>query len=121
MSGVAFDGLNDIATFKLAGASLFVRGTDEGIPVKVSAAQTVAKCADTNDFDGVLETIDHDNAYGAVKLRGFKSVKYSGAAPTPGYNILVADGAGKVKTAATGKKYLIADVDTTATTVTILL
>lgn len=119
MAKVSFEGIKDVATFKLAAG--FVRGTDEGIPVKVSAAQTVAKCADTNDFDGVLETIDHGNGYGAVRLRGTKTLVYSGTAPTPGYAILVADGTGKVKTAASGKKYLIVDVDTTASTATILM
>ena len=121
MYGISFDGLKDVATFKLAVASAFVRGTDEGIPVKVSAVQTVAKCVDTEDFDGVLETIDHDNAYGAVKLKGFKTLVYTGDAPAAGNVILVADGTGKVKTAVAGKKYLVVDVDTTAKTVTILV
>jgi hypothetical protein len=121
MYGISFEGVRDVATFKLAGASSFVRGTDEGIPVKVSAMQTVAKCADTEDFDGTLESIDHDNAYGAVKVKGFKTLVYSGDAPAAGNVILVADGTGKVKTAATGKKYLVVDVDTTAKTVTFLM
>ncbi len=119
MFGISFEGVMDVATFKLAAG--FVRGTDEGIPVKVSAAQTVAKCADTNDFDGVLETIDYGNGYGAVRLRGVKTLVYSGDAPAAGNTILVADGAGKVKTAVAGKKYLVLDVDSTAKTVTILM
>jgi hypothetical protein len=121
MNKVSFEGITDVATFKLAAASSFVRGTDEGIPVKVSAAQTVAKCANTNDFDGVLETIDHDNGFGAVRIRGVKTLVYSGDAPAAGMTVLVADGTGKVKTAETGKKYLVLDINTTAKTVTFLM
>ncbi|MCL2154051.1 MAG: hypothetical protein FWH53_00145 [Leptospirales bacterium] len=121
MDNISFVGIMNVATFKLNSTDNFKRGTDEGIPVKVSGLGTVSKCADDEGFDGILETIDRDKVCGAVSLRGFKTISYSGTAPTAGNVILVADGAGKVKTATTGQKYLVVDVDATAKTVTILI
>ena len=43
------------------------------------------------------------------------------AAPSVGYGILAADGAGGVKGAQSGESYLIVNVDTTAKTVCVLL
>ena len=121
MNQVAFDGIMDVATFKLNQADNLKRGTHEGIPVKVSGIGTVSKCADGDGFDGILETIDRDNVCGAVALRGFKTIPYSGTAPTSGNVFLVADGAGKVKTTTSGQKYLVVDVNATDKTVTFLL
>ena len=121
MDNVSFAGIMDVATFKLNPSDNFKRGTDEGIPVKVTGMGIVSKCANNDAFDGILETIDKDKFCGAVSLRGFKTLSYSDTAPAAGNVILVADGAGKVKTGTTGQKYLIVDADPTAKTVTILL
>ncbi|TAL31579.1 MAG: hypothetical protein EPN93_17440 [Spirochaetes bacterium] len=119
----SFDGIKDNATWKLAAG--IARGTDEGKVVKFSAAKTVAKCAAEDKILGVLETIDHDNAYGVVGQRGYKTVSYSGTAPTAGLETeLVANASGGVKTPATpgtGIKYLVVEVDTTATTLVLFL
>jgi hypothetical protein len=106
-------------------ASGIARGTDEGKVVKMSAAKTVNKCSAEDQFFGILETIDNDNAFGAVAQKGYKKVSYSGAAPTAGEDVeLVADAAGGVKTPVTpgtGRKYLVPEVDTANTTLTLFL
>ena len=56
-----------------------------------------------------------------VQYRGFVTLPYSGTAPSVGYGILAADGAGGVKGAQSGESYLIVNVDTTAKTVCVLL
>lgn len=121
MNSVSFDGLKDVATFELASASSFVRGIDEGTVVKVSAARTAAKCADGDNFHGVIETIDYDQLFGAVKLAGLVTVPYTGSDPAVGRTVLVANSTGGVKTAASGNRYLVVDVDTSAKTVTFML
>ncbi len=123
MFPIAFDGIQDNATWKLAAG--IERGRDEGKVVKFSSAETVALCSAENKILGVLETIDNDNAYGVVAQKGFKTVTYSGSAPSAGAEVeLVADANGGVKTpaeAGTGKKYLVPAVDSTAGTLVIYL
>ena len=110
---VSFDGIGDgLVTFMTGNA---VRGS----VVKVSAPGTVAACSAGDAFDGVAVFVDGE--YAGVRLDGFVTVKYSGAAPAVGRAVLTADAAGGVKTAENGDTYLVVDKDTTAKTVTIKL
>lgn len=112
---VSFHGIGQVcATFLGSGT--------EGQVVKVSSASTVAPCAAGDDFCGVA-VCAKDGAC-TVQVAGFVTLPYSGdAAPAVGYAMLSADGEGGVTAAETnaGREFLVADVDTAAETVTILL
>ena len=117
-----FNGIKDNATFKASGLT---RGTHEGFPVKIYGNGTVAKAAAEEKFFGIVETIDRANDYCSVAQNGYKYVPYTGTAPSAGIECeLVADGSGGVKTpatAGTGRKYLVASVDTSEKTLAIYL
>ncbi len=110
---VSFSGFNEnTATFKVSSA------ITAGKPVKISANNTVAACSDADAFCGFV--VSSDSKYASVQLGGVVTAPYTGTAPTVGYGILVSDGTG-VKSAETGKEYLILSVDSTAATVTFLM
>lgn len=118
---VCFDGVGQVcATFLDGGASA-------GQVVKITGRSTVGACSAGDRFCGVA--LQGRDGACAVQVRGFVTVGYSGTAPGLGDAVLCADGAGGVKTAAAaqegapaaGTSCLVADVDTTAKTVTILL
>lgn len=112
---IKFNGLmNEVATFKVA--SKITAGT----PVNVSANDTVAASASGAAFCGVAA--NYNNGLQGVQLRGYALLSYTSTAPTVGYSLLVANGAGGVKVDATnGKAYLVVNVDTTAKTVGVIL
>ena len=111
---VAFDGIGSvIATFltesDIAGGEV-VKLTDNG---------TVGLCAEGEAFCGVA--LPPREGAGAVQLRGFVTVSYSGTAPEVGPVTLAADGAGGVMTADSGVSALAVAVDEDEMTAVILL
>jgi len=110
---ISFEGVGQVcATFlcsKLA----------EGQVVKMKSGGTVGACSADDPFCGVALCCKDDAC--TVQVGGFVSVGYSGTAPAVGWSTLAADGKGGVKSAASGVTCLVADVDTTAKTVTIML
>lgn len=90
-----------------------------GYPCKISANDTVINAASGDAFCGVITGLRGTLA--TVQYAGFVTLPYSSTAPSVGYAILVADGSGGVKTAQSGKSYLVTNVNTTAGTVTVLL
>lgn len=115
---ISFNGIRDKATFT---ASSLTYGTDEGKVCKVTANQTVGLCADGNQFHGVIETIERDNAICVVRKTGYSTLDYTGADPGAGIVKFLADASGGIKVDATGQEYLVVDVDTTAKKVTLFL
>ena len=118
---VCFDGVGQVCATFLDG------GVEAGQVVKITGRGTAGKCSAGDSFYGVAL---HSRAGAcAVQVRGFVTVGYSGTVPGFGAAVLCADGTGGVKTAAaakegdpvTGTNCLVADVDTTAKTVTVLL
>ena len=110
---VSFGGFNEnTVTFKTENE---ITG---GTPVKMSASGTVEACASGEAFCGIA--IEGSNGYASVQLSGAVTLKYSGTAPEAGYAKLVSDGAG-VKSADSGREYLIVAVDESATTVTFII
>lgn len=110
---VSFKGFNEnAATFK----------TTEDIPtgkaVKISASDTVAPCADGENFCGFA--VDGGGGYACVQLCGTVKTGYTGTAPALGFDRLAASADG-VKTADNGREYLIFSVDADAETVTFLM
>ena len=101
---ISFNGFNEtILTFKAA-ASI-----DSGKPVKVSANETVALCADGNTFAGISRGY-RDGAVG-VQLSGYVELPYSGTAPALGLTAVCANGDGGIQ-AGNGRSVLVVKVDT---------
>ena len=109
---VSFHGIGQVCT-------TFLGDGTEGQVVKMSGKGTVAACSAGESFCGVALCAKDDAC--AVQVAGFVTVPYSGTEPAPGYAALAADGSGGVKIVESGREYLVADADTTAKTVTILL
>lgn len=97
-----------------AGASVTV-----GYPCHFTANDTVADSVAGADFSGVIAGIR--GGLVTVQYHGFVTLPYSGTAPTVGYTALAADGTGGVKTAASGRSYLVVHVDTAANTLGLML
>ncbi len=109
---VSFHGLRDtVATFEGAAGAL--------VPVKMSDSGKIIPAADGNVFCGI--TTAKGNEFVPVQLAGFVSAAYSGTAPTVGYVKLAADAAGGVKVNASGREYLVVEVNTDKKTVGFLL
>ena len=109
---VSFHGIGQVC-------ATFLGDGTEGQVVKMSGKGTVAACSAGDSFCGVALCAKGDAC--AVQVAGFVTVPYSGTEPAPGYAALAADGSGGVKIVESGREYLVADADTTAKTVTILL
>lgn len=90
-----------------------------GDAVMLSENATAVLPSSGENFCGVC-TDKRDN-YITVAMTGFAQTFYSGSAPTIGYNKLSADGNGKVKTGDSGREILVAEVDTTNKTISIIL
>ena len=90
-----------------------------GYPCQFTGNDTVANSAAGADFCGVIAGLRGSLA--TVQYHGFVTLPYSGTAPAVGYGILVSDGTGGVKTATSGRSYLIVHVDTAAKTLGLML
>lgn len=111
---VSFEGVGQVCATFLGGK------LTEGHVVKMTGNGTVGPCEADDAFCGAAICCKDDAC--TVQVGGFVTVGYTGTAPGVGRNTLAADGKGGVKTAGTGGvNCLVADVDTTAKTVTILL
>lgn len=110
---VSFEGVGQVCATFLGG------GLTEGQVVKMSDGGTVDACGAGDLFCGVALCCKDDAC--TVQVGGFVSVPYSGTAPAVGWHSLAADGNGGVKTASNGVNCLVADVDDTAKTATIML
>ena len=90
-----------------------------GYPCHFTDNDTVANSAAGTDFSGVIA--GERSGLVTVQYHGFVTLPYSGTAPAVGYGILVADGNGGVKTATSGRSYLVVHVDTAAKTLGLML
>lgn len=118
---VSFEGVKEDPTF----LSALTRGTDEDKVVKVSANKTVALCSASDNFIGVVKTIDKADKAAVVQINGFVTLDYTGTAPGLGFVALEANASGGVQVVATpalgDTYYWVVDVDTTNTKVTFWL
>ena len=113
---VSFNGYKEsLATFKAAS------GLTAGVPVKISANDTVDSCAAGDCFCGVANGVSR--GYASVQMSGFVTLGYTGATvPVVGYTTLAGDGNGGVEVAADGgRSMLVLQVDATAKTVGVML
>lgn len=113
---ISFEGIGETVVSFYNGESGAIGA---GTPVKMSGNGEVSACDNGDKFFGFAT--DGDNQYVAVQTTGFVMVKYTGTAPGVGFATLLADAAGGVKAAETGREYLVADVNTTDKTLVIML
>lgn len=92
-------------------ATFAAQGGESGKVCRVSGNGEVAVCAEGEDFCGVLEAVR--KGFAAVQLHGFVTLPYSGTAPALGYQALVADSNGGIKSGGT-REYLVVRVDEAA-------
>ena len=91
-------------------------GLKAGVPVAVSANDTVSAAGADAKFCGVSVNVN------GVQLSGVVTMPYTGTdAPAVGYAALASDGADGVKASTKGNTYLVLSVNTTAKTVSFML
>lgn len=103
-------------------ATFLGQGLSEGQMVKLSGGAAVAACGDGEAFCGAVAHCG-DGAC-SVQVKGFLTVGYSGTAPGAGPAALCGNGTGGVRASGEGDAETwcqVADVDTAAKTVTVLL
>lgn len=113
---VSFQGFNEgILTFET------LNKLKVGSPVCMQAnSGTVMDCLEDETFIGFV--VQSEERHAGVQVSGYIRVKYSGAAPVPGYRRLCTNNREGVKVSETnGRTYLVLDVDTKTTTVGLLL
>ena len=113
---VSFEGIGQVC------ATFLGSGLSEGQVVRMAGNGTVCACGDGESFCGVTLCCKDDAC--TVQVRGFVTVRYSGAAPGTGQASLCGNGQGGVRAAADadeGTQCLVVDVDAAANAVTILL
>lgn len=109
---VNFNGYGEnVATF-MADSSI----TEAGVPVKIIADGTVAKCEADDVFCGVCVGVR--NGYAAVQLSGYVTVSATEKIPV-GYQTLAASADGNVAVNASGRELLV--INSTATDAGIIL
>ena len=87
-------------------------GLKAGVPVAVSANDTVSAAGADAKFCGV--SVNVNGGYAGVQLSGVVTMPYTGTA-------LASDGADGVKASTKGNTYLVLSVNTTAKTVSFML
>lgn len=103
---VNFNGYGEnVATF-IANSAL----TESGIPVKISADGTVAKCSSGDLFCGICLGVR--DGYATVQLSGYVKVQTSSKLAL-GYTKVAAGASGKVAANENGRALLVVDSTTT--------
>lgn len=91
-----------------------------GVPVKMSANGEVSACVSGDKFFGVC--IACDSEFTAVQTAGYVKLGYTGATvPTVGFVSLAADGSGGAAVNASGREFLVIDVDKTSASAGVVL
>lgn len=91
-------------------------GLKAGVPVAVSANDTVSAAGADAKFCGV--SVNVNGGYAGVQLSGVVTMPYTG---TDAPAVLASDGAYGVKASTKGNTYLVLSVNTTAKTVSFML
>ena len=95
-------------------------GLKAGVPVAVSANDTVSAAGADAKFCGV--SVNVNGGYAGVQLSGVVTMPYTGTdALAVGYAALASDGADGVKASTKGNTYLVLSVNKTAKTVSFML
>ena len=107
---VSFEGIGEsVITFYNSDGT----AAKAGEPVMLSGNGEIRACSEGERLIGVA--LACDESFAAVQTMGYIELPFSGTAPDVGYEMLVANGAGGVKTAeAGGGEFLIIEVDEAA-------
>lgn len=89
-----------------------------GTVVRMIESDWVTPCMDGQDFVGVLRNVN--GYYGALQIKGFACVNYTGDVE-PGWCKLVSNGQGGVRSDDEGTRYLVVRVDEEAGTIVLWL
>lgn len=114
MSNISFKGFNNNCMTFNAGESAEI-----GAPAALDENGKIVNAEADEKFLGVICNVR--NGITGVQLEGYTELKYTGSAPTLGWDSLSADGNGGVKVDANGVPYRVLKVDTTAKTVGFIL
>lgn len=114
MNTPAFDGFDTTEATFLKDKNVAV-----GKAVGVGTLKRASILADDGLFCGICSAVN--DLYASVILKGHARVKYSGTAPTLGYNKLASDGNGYVKVSENGRHILVLDIDTVNQLIDIIL
>jgi len=109
---LAFSGLGEVV-------GTFSGSVEVGDITTIGANATVTKAVADKDIMGVC--VSKRNSLIGVALRGACELAYTGTAPNVGYNLLVTSGNNAIKVSATGKSFLVLNVDTVAKKAVVLL
>lgn len=109
---ISYDGIGYLAV------TMQQDGCELGQVCALDAEGRACPCAADAKFCGVVTVLEGTMV--AVQVEGFVKVHYS-VKPAMGYNALVADGNGGVKTGGAGREYLVVAVDPTMQTAIIKL
>lgn len=90
-----------------------------GTAVALRENCTAAIPASGEKFCGVCTDVRGN--YITVALKGYAETTFSGTAPAVGYNTLAGDGNGNATVSENGREILVAEVDTTAQKIIIIL
>lgn len=94
---------SEVISAKLGATNAKMVDADVGFPVKLTADSLYSKCADSNEIEGFVKSIEpfnvQDSSFGGVQLGGFKEVNVYGAIAIGDY--VVAETLGRVKKTAT--------------------
>jgi len=116
----SFEGIEEVlVTMKKNGT--ITQGTHENLAAKIAANKEVAVGTANTPLAGKIMAINGDDI--SVQVKGFMTLPYTGTAPTVGqYNKLECAASGEVQVdASNGHPFLVFNVDTTNTKVTILM
>lgn len=97
---INFSGYNEnVVTFETNSNDVIM-----GTPVKMASSGTVAKCSASDEFCGVAVNVR--NGYSAVQLSGYIEMPTDDTFAV-GYQNICAGDNGKVKSATSGREYLV--------------
>lgn len=101
---INFSGYNEnVVTFEIEKSDVVM-----GTPVKMSKSGTVTACKAGDDFIGVAVNVR--NGYAAVQLTGYIEMP-TNESFSVGRQVIVSDGATKVKSGTDGREYLVVYVE----------
>lgn len=100
---INFSGFNEnVVTFAVDDSVVLM-----GTPVKMASSNTVTACADSEDMIGVAVNVR--NGYAAVQLTGYIEMPTDETFEV-GYQTIAAASGNKVKSASSGREYLVTSV-----------
>lgn len=109
---LAFSGLGEVV-------GTFSGSVEVGDIITIGANASVTKAVADKDIMGVC--VSTRGKLVGIAIRGTCELAYTGTAPNVGYNLLNTSGDNAIKVSASGKSFLVLNVDTVTKKVVVLL